>query len=63
MSAKGRRKLQSVSHQRNRDTSREKKLKLLSKQEMRGMGEAEQTEDIKVCIKANREEREKNKIN
>lgn len=54
--------MQNVSHQRNRDTNREKKSKPLLKQEIRGMREAEQTEDIKEYIKAYRKEK-KNKIN
>lgn len=53
LSAKGRRKLQSASYQRNRDTGREK-------QEIRGMEEVGQ---IKEYIKANREEKEEEEIN
>lgn len=51
-----------MSHQRNRDTSREKKSKSLSKQEIGGMREVGQTEDIKECIKANRKEKKYNKL-
>lgn len=60
MAARGTRKLQSVSHQSNWDTSR-KKPKPLAKQEIREMGETGQAEDIRACIKAEREKTEQKK--
>lgn len=57
--SKGEEKVAKCIPPKDRDTSREKKPKPLSKQEIRGMGEDGQTEDIKECIKANTEEREK----
>lgn len=52
--------MQNVSHQSNWDTSR-KKPKPLAKQEIRERGEIGQAEDVRACIKAEKEKTEQKK--